>query len=345
MTTAPKAPDERWFRNLLVARQLLEHASRQADGTEPGAVAAVVLSDLAVETVAKVAIAAKPPTSHPGAGYQLGDSARRGQGRDPSLPAVLDNVLASWREAHGDDTLDAVEIREALRLRAYRNIVQHDAVVPAGGDVNRWLSRAEAFVRWVVAEFFGLELEEISRAVLIRDVEASGRVLLAESAAGKGDYRIALAHLRVAFESTLGSRRADAFSWTFLEVDIERAGREDASRRLAEVLRKVVGRLAVVDEIVQAISIGADPVESEWFISVAPVQVMTFGTAPFWTIHDEAPRSREDYLRGHDFVVSTLLKSQDLPPPEDPMARPWSPITETVLDNPPALAAQDPATS
>jgi hypothetical protein len=346
--------EERWLRNLLVSRQLLEHASRQADGTEPGGAAAVVLADIAVETAAKAAVAVRPPSSYPGDGYILTANARRSQSRrDPTLPAVLDAALASWRESRGDEALASLEIAEAKRLHDYRNLVQHDAVVPAAAEVPRWLSRAELFVRWTVTEFFGLALEEVSRSVLIRDEQARARVLLAERHASEGEYRLAMAHLRLAFDSAIRSRETSPSSGlTFIDSDIKaavisatgtgyRRARDvgDVSPgRLVEVLRKMVRRLQEVDDVVRALTVGADPVEAEWFLATAPEPVRGINS-PYWEIFDDEPRTRDDYQRGHEFVVSTLVRWQELPPRPSPGAGwhlgPASGTTSTPLADPP----------
>jgi hypothetical protein len=344
--------EEQWIRNLLVTRQLLEQAATADDRTDAGAIAAVLLADLAVETVAKTAAAHRPPTDHPGDGYQLGKSQRRSRG-DPSLLAVLDDVLASWRLAAGDTTLASLEIREAMQLHRHRNLVQHDAVVPK--ESTRDVARAEAFAQWIVPLFFGVELSEVSRASLVRDAEARGRLLLAEAAARAGDYRIAMAQLRVGFEYAIRSR-ASWPSRPFFGSAIKRAvgratGTEFAahSRRdistsgLIEVLERFENRLSEIDDVVQALSVGADPVEFAWFLRATPVPRRTLGSE-FWTIFDAELRSPDDYFRAYDFVVATLLRWQQLPPTDDTFdwsKRPPPGTTETPLANPPELSSDD----
>jgi hypothetical protein len=167
------------------------------------------------------------------------------------------------------------------------------------------LRRAEAFIRWTVTEFFGLQLEDVSRAILLLDDEVRGRVVLAERCAAESDYRLALAHLNVAFEAAIRSQKSWDFDWAFIEQEIKTAvgratgtefGRQPASvstHGLIEVLKRVANRLEDVDQVVQAIAVGADP----------------------------------------EFVVSTLLRWQKLPPALDRSARRTA-ASETLLENP-----------
>jgi len=316
--------DERWIRNLVLARQLVEQAGAANNGTPVGAMSSVLLADLAVETVIKTGVAFRPPNDYPGDGYLLSAKQRRsGRAGDATFPAMLDATLASWREERNDPTLTAVELGEAWRLHTQRNLVQHDAVVPT--DIPRWLARAEGFSRWLVAEFFNLQLEEISRAILLRGSDVRDRVRLAERAAEQGDYRIAMAQLRIAFDQAISSRRTTLPRFAF-DSDIERAvkratgtehGRQPAhvsSSDLVSVLKDMARRLGDVDETVRSIAIGANPVECEWFLRTAPEPLMAINS-PTWFIYDAEPRSRDEYSRAYDFVVSTLLRWQQLPPP------------------------------
>jgi hypothetical protein len=177
--------DDRWIRSFLVARGLLERAESFVDGSAAGAVTAVIVSDLAVETAAKATVAENPPGTHPGTGYLLRPNQRRGPARDPSFPEVLDNVLAAWRRRTKDANASLIELQEAARLHEFRNSVRHAGVVPSADDVERSRLRAIDAVRVLARSFFDTELDQISRAQLIASSLVRGRVLLAEQHADR----------------------------------------------------------------------------------------------------------------------------------------------------------------
>lgn len=267
--------------------------------------------------------------------------------RDPNLLVVLDAVLASWRAKEGNDQLSSPHIADARRLRDYRNVVMHDAEVPA--DPERQVARGDGFVRWAVRLFFGLELEEISRAYLIRDEAVAARVRLAEQAAAEEQYLVATGQLRVAF-NVAHQHRSVWESFTFIDSEIERAveratgakrysmGQQQVSvSELMDVMKKMAKRLVEVDEVVLAISVGADPVEYAWFARTAPHTFGRMNSQYVEVVDDGEPRSRHDYARAYDFVVTTLLRWQELPP-QDPYASWRVPSVQprnVILPNPP----------
>jgi hypothetical protein len=327
-----------WIRSAVVSKQLLEQARVLTQQPDSGAIAAVLLADLAVETTAKAVIHEQPPAN---ASDALNPK------RDPSLSVVLDAVLASWREKEGNDQLSSPQISEARRLRDYRNLVMHDGEVPT--DPDRHVARGEEFVRWAIRQFFGLEIEEISRAYLIRDEAVAARVRLAEQSAVDEQYLVAMGQLRVAFNSAHQQRSAWE-SFTFIDSEIERAveratgakrysmGQQSISvSELMDVMKKMAKRLDEVDEIVQAISVGADPVEYAWFARTAPHTFGRFNTDHIEVVDDGEPRTRQDYARAYDFVLTTLLRWQQLPP-HDPYAGwrvPTAQPRNLILPNPP----------
>ncbi len=214
--------DDRSIRGFLVARGLLERAESFVDGSAAGAVTAVIVSDLAVETAAKATVVENPSGTHPGTGYLLRPNQRRGPARDPSLPEVLDNVLAAWRERTKDANASLIELQKAARLREFRNSVQHAGVVPSADVVERSRLRAIDAVRVLARSFFDTELEQISRAQLIASSLVRGRVLLAEQHADKEEYsadipvtgpRLASTLWEGAYAATRSSRSSLAISW------------------------------------------------------------------------------------------------------------------------------------
>jgi hypothetical protein len=320
--------DDRWIRGFLVARGLLDRAESFVDGSPAGAAASVVISDLAVETAAKATAAESPPSGHPGTGYILRSNQRRGSGRDPSLPEVLDDVLAAWRERISDPKATLIELQQAARLHEFRNSVQHDGVIPSPDDVERNRLRALDAVRLLARNFFQIELEEISRARLITSATVRGRVLLAEEHADRDEYTEALAQLRLAFEQSLEelkeSRefRGHRSSTFWLEQAVEAAtdtrytGRNPAgssSRDLSKRLIEMMERLETLEELAEALSVGAEPEEYIWFKETAPRPTRTMNES-HWSVYEVEPKpDRSQYVRAHGFVLTTALRWQRLP--------------------------------
>ena len=329
--------DERQIRNLVVARQLLEQAAQSAGETEAGAITAVLLADLAVETVAKTVIGPRMPSGS--------------KAHDPSLPAVLRELLKLQNGGAPDPTITPIEVRDALELHHERNLVQHDAMVPS--EPERGVARARAFSRWAVRTFLDIELDDVSRTWLIRDYQPRARLLLAEDAARRTEYTEAMAQLHVALLGALQAERVLRRSRMGFAMDIRRAveratgtqGRQrELSRELTSLFVDLEQRVGEVEEVIESASIGADPSELAWFLRVAPVPIMTFGSAPSWFFYDDRPRDRADYVRAYDFILATLLRWQRLPPLAEPTGRPLASDERRVLpDPPPETPAEPPA--
>lgn len=183
-----------------MSRGLLERGRASLDGTPPGAMATIVLYDLALETAAKTVRAAFPPSTSPGVGYATKPAEWRKTTRDPSLPMVLDQILASRREIARDDTATIASLDGARRLREFRNLVQHDGNVPSPDELNRSWLRATDFIEEVLSVFFDRRLAELSRASLVADPEVRERITLAEKEASTDDFSSAVGQLAIAFE-------------------------------------------------------------------------------------------------------------------------------------------------
>jgi len=84
--------DEQRLNALIVVRGLLERGTLGQDGTPPGAIAAVIVFDVAAETAANAAVRVKAPVAFPGAGYAIKPTKRSEQQKE-YLPWVLDSCL------------------------------------------------------------------------------------------------------------------------------------------------------------------------------------------------------------------------------------------------------------
>lgn len=202
--------DQQRLNAFIVAKGLFERGAAAADGTAPGAMAAVILLDLAVESAAKAAFAVHRPTSFPGVGYatRTGDLPQILGARDPSLPQVLDALQASHRERLGDDQAELDGLREARKLHGVRNTVQHEAAVPSADEVDRSRLRANDVLHALLRAFFGMELSQVSRATLVRDPQVRAHIQSAEREFDDGHLTAAIGELSIAFEMARYAFRA-----------------------------------------------------------------------------------------------------------------------------------------
>ncbi len=187
----------------IVARGLLERGEKTADGTPPGAMAALVLTDLAVETAAKTTWSAHSPTSHPGKGYSGKQGVLAQPVRGPEelrFPRLLDDLLAAHRLQHNDDSIDLPHRRDVAWLHDLRNGVQHQANEPSEGDLGRASVYATDFVDSLLREFFGTSLAELSRASLVQNEEVRDAIKSAEGHAAANRLEEAPQSLSIAFE-------------------------------------------------------------------------------------------------------------------------------------------------
>jgi hypothetical protein len=107
-----------------------------------------------------------------------------------------------------------------------------------------------------------------------------------------------------------------------------------SSRDLSNRLKEMVERLAELEELAEALSLGAEPEEHIWFRETAPEPFMTMNDAT-WRFYDIEPQpGRPEYVRAHEFVLTTTLKWQRLPPRRAREAR-GGELTEVSLADPP----------
>jgi hypothetical protein len=317
--------DERQVRLVVVARQFLDRARVVGeDGTEPGRMAAVVLADLAVEMAAKAAVLDQA----------LPSNARLN--RDPSLPVVLDALTGLWQGREG--TEDVPEIRAAGRLHDLRNNVQHRGLAPSADQVRESDVDSRRFIAWVATTWFGVPLEAVSRAGLIRNETVRQLVQDAERLASDEDYSTAAERLAVAFEMARQEFRAERREVGYVRpvsaLDVGAAladvrtqtGDSSAGlayRKLAELLGGMADQLERLTDQVEAFTLGARPSDYAWFKRSFPevYGVMRHG------VRELSATARSDitpvvYLRGLEFVTATALHWQDFPPLRNPFAEP-----------------------
>jgi hypothetical protein len=314
--------DERQIRALIVARQFLDRAELlAADGTVPGRMAAVVLADLSVETAAKSAVLDEA----------LPAKARLDQ--DPSLPVVLEALVELWQKRPGEVD-DVPEAREARRLHELRNSVQHAGLAPDADQVVDARLRAHRFLAWVAKEWFGTDLEAISRGLLIEHEGIRSLVQDAEQLFAHDDFATAADRLAIAFEMARREFRAEAYKsrstiWSFRSHDVEaaisevRKGSVDRHgfgyRRFERVMKGIAVQLERLDDQIEALSLGARMSDYAWFQRHFPgvegmLQAET-DEQKLYTLPLQVPITREVCLRGLEFVTTAALHWQEFPEP------------------------------
>jgi hypothetical protein len=311
--------DQSQIRAMIVGRQFLDRAEMLGEeGTETSRMTAVVLADLAVEITAKAAVRYE----------QLPRRARLE--RDPPLPEVLSALTAFWQgRAQTQD--DVPEIRAARGLHDLRNSVQHRGLAPSNDQVTGARVDARRFVGWIASEWFGVPLEEVSRAQLIEDETVRDLVIDAERLAANDDYSQAAERLAVAFEMGRRSlrvvmRRGQYQPRPVSVVDVGpalaelRGGVRNSFIRnppkLDHLLRGLAHQLDRVSDQVEALTLGARLSDYAWFKRVFPDvgSVMRAGTSELFARPPHRPITSAEYLRGLDFVTTSVLHWQEFAP-------------------------------
>ncbi len=324
----------------LLARTLLDRVGSFDDGTAAGAVGAVVLYDLAVETVAKAIEAHTPPKSFPGTGYAVNKKELERTARlwELTVTRALDHLLAAIRERTGDERAMPVALREAQRLHRVRNEVQHDGVVPSPQTVAESRRRATDFLEWAAREFHGIELAAISRASLVHSEPVRERLEHAEELDASGKASAAAGELSIALEIARheiragepyrprGFRGLDIRSATeSINSAIERLTRATKisgyygggpTDKLRQVLDRLSGDVERIEDRLEALTLGAAASEYAWFRRRIPPARMMVGR-DWHTNEPEPPLSPDEFRRALDFVTTTALHWQQFPSPVD----------------------------
>lgn len=132
---------------LLLVRSTIDRARIAAsENTAIGSMTAMLLADVAVETIAKAACYARS--------INVPESA--------NLAAMIAPLQTTVPALAGS------EVREAQRHRRNRNLIQHQGYVPDAQMVAVSVADAERFCALVVREVFGREFSELSTIALVR---------------------------------------------------------------------------------------------------------------------------------------------------------------------------------
>jgi len=339
----PLAKDERCLSAFIVARGLLERGTLGLDGTPPSAMAAVILYDVAVETASKAALRVRTPAAFPGSDYAI-RPAKRAEQQKEYLPWVLDRLLASYRELRADDQANWPALREARLLHEYRNMVQHNGVVPSPQDLDRQRFRAIDFIGSLASSFFGRQLAELSRAMLIQDKQVGNAIKAAEQGLADGDLTSAVEQLSIAlalarfafrlgqpFDSRKSLSVSDARSAVtevrnrFQSLAPGRGPAGGGLRGLETLLEALVRRSERAEDRLEALSLGAQASDYVWFRSRFPRVYRTQGSegSDQWRVSQplnpsETRVTRDEVIRGLDFVTTVALHWQQFPPPPSP---------------------------
>jgi hypothetical protein len=283
----------------------------------------VILYDVAVETAAKAALRVARP-------------GRLTQQRT-SLPWVLTQLLAEHRELQADDQAEWRELEDARHLHDDRNRVQHHGTVPSPQDLERQRFRATDFISSLVVSFFGRQLAELSRAMLVKDKEVRNAIEAAERSLADGQLGSAVEQLAVALQvarsafrsgQPLDSRKSlsvpqvrtamRALGYAFKPSD---STRPSGVRDLERILEALVRRSERAEDRLEALTLGAQVSEYEWFRRRFPRAHRTIGS-PEWRFSRSSNSSdrytREEVIRGLDFVTTVALHWQQFPPAPSP---------------------------
>jgi hypothetical protein len=319
------ALDDQSLNAVIVARGLLYRATLTPDGTAPGAIAAVILYDVAVETAAKAALRVVQP----------------GRMTQRYLPQVLDQLHAEYRVLQADDRAEWRALEDARQLHEDRNRVQHHGSIPSPQDLDRARVRATDFVSSLVLNFFGRQLAELSRAKLVQDKEVRAAIEAADQSLAEGQLAAAVGQLSIAFEvARIAFRLGQPYeSRKALSIhDVRSAMSEVRSKlgslaprkgaalgglgRLERLLETLVRRSERAEDRLEALSLGAQASDYLWFRGRFPRASRALGSDQ-WDIsptYADVRYTREEVIHGLDFVTTVALHWQQFPPApsEDP---------------------------
>ncbi len=315
--------DQQCLNAMVVARGLLDRGTLTLDGTAPSAIAAVILYDVAVETAAKATLRVIRP-------------GRLSQQRT-HLPSVLTQLLAEYRELQADDRAEWRALEDARHLHDDRNRVQHHGTIPSPQDLERQRFRATDFISSLASSFFGRQLSELSRAMLVQDKEVRRAIEAAEQSLANGHLASAVEQLSIALEVAriafrLGQPSDSRKSLSI--YDVRNAMTEVSSRLqslaprkgrawgrlvgLERLLEALVRRSERVEDRLEALSLGAQASDYVWFQGRFPRAYRTLASDQWKTSprpnHAEIRFTREEVIRGLDFVTTVALHWQQFPP-------------------------------
>ncbi len=164
---------------LTTVRALLEHASAAlTDGGPVGAGVALLVADVALETLVKQVLA--------------------DQGTKIPSEANVHDLLTLLKKAR-PTLANRPELETARRLRAARNPVQHAGSVPNEAAVVAHVRDAQEFARVVALDAYGVELAQVSLTALIKSPELKDALTGAEQLLTSGEVDNACIHVAAAF--------------------------------------------------------------------------------------------------------------------------------------------------
>jgi hypothetical protein len=164
---------------LLLVRSTIDRARIAAsENTAIGSMTAMLLADVAVETISKVACYTL--------NINIGDGANLAAMITPLQTAV--------------PALAGPEVREAQRHRRNRNLIQHQGHVPDAQMVAASVTDAERFCALVVREVFAREFSEVSSVALVRHDQLRSILVEAVASLQTGDRRRAVVFALAGFD-------------------------------------------------------------------------------------------------------------------------------------------------
>jgi hypothetical protein len=241
-----------------------------------------------------------------------------------------------YRELKRNDQVEWQALREARTLHDYRNSVQHQGTIPSLQDIDRQQFRAIDFISSLTRNFFDRELSEISRTILVRNKEVRAHIEAAEQRLSTGDLGLAAQQLSIAFEVARHVFRTGQpyDSRKSISIPNLRDVTHGLTRRFEAVegrrnplglmqferlLEALVRRSEVAEDRLEALSLGAQPSDYAWFRNRFPRAHRSMGSDDWDTSRPAfvpmAPITREEVMRGLDFVTTVALHWQQFPDP------------------------------
>jgi hypothetical protein len=157
---------------VVLVRSLLDRAFLAAnEQTDIGVMTAMLLADVAVETLAKAA------SMH--LGIKVGERA--------NIYELIEKLEKKRPELQGRDEMAAV-----VKLRNARNPVQHAGSAPSQANTRMWIDEANAFAELLTMEVWGLEFSKISVVSLVRDPVLGAKLKEAKAKLDDGEALYAL---------------------------------------------------------------------------------------------------------------------------------------------------------
>jgi len=90
------------------------------------------------------------------------------QSNERNFHALLDS-LRKIIQKNGYDPNELIHESEIKNMRAARNLIQHQGIIPSASDLDRYTGLIETVFAKIVKNIFKLDVSEISLAILIKD--------------------------------------------------------------------------------------------------------------------------------------------------------------------------------